>query len=333
MPKVKAILSKVNIPSLPTISRRTLVLLWVVAGVLFVGLLVVLLRGHSFPLLQTRGEVASRQRDLLIFATVLAVLVLLPVYIMLFGFAWRYRAGHKRTYKPNWDGDSRVEAVWWGVPIIIILVLSVVTWVTSHSLDPFKPLTSTQKPLKIQVIALQWKWLFIYPEENIASVNEVAFPANQPVEFSITSDAPMNSFWIPQLGGQIYAMSGMSTKLNLKADVVGDYRGMSSNISGKGFADMTFTARALSATGYNNWVQHIEHHALGVEHLDMDEYKQLAKPGTSGVKYFHIHDPSIFDTVVAKYMHGMQSTDTDTASEDEDNHTHNVEGHMNTEDM
>lgn len=291
--------------------------LWLLGGIVFVVLLVVLLRNQSFPLLQTRGEVATRQRDLLLFATFLAVIVLLPVYAMLFSFAWRYRAGHKLAYRPNWDSDKRVEAVWWGIPIVIILVLGTVTWVTSHSLDPFKPLASTQKPLHIQVIALQWKWLFVYPDEHIASVNEVAFPANQPVEFEITSDAPMNSFWIPQLGGQIYAMSGMSTKLNLKADVAGDYRGMSSNVSGKGFADMTFTAKALSVGDYSKWLQHIQKHATGVEHLAMDEYEQLAKPATSKVQYFHVHDTALYDNVVAKYMHQMQPTESKSASGDE----------------
>ncbi|QQS18243.1 ubiquinol oxidase subunit II [Candidatus Saccharibacteria bacterium] len=238
--RVAADMSRVKVPAVPRVSRTKMTVLWLVGGALVVGLLVVLSLNHSFPLLQTRGEIANRQRDLLVFATALALLVLVPVYFMIFTFAWRYRAGHKQDYKPEWDTHKGYEALWWGIPIAIISVLAVVTWVTSHSLDPFKPLASSQKPLQVQVVALQWKWLFIYPEQGVASVNEVAFPASRPVEFTMTSDAPMNSFWIPQLAGQIYVMSGMSTKLHVVADVPGVYQGMSSNISGKGFADMKF---------------------------------------------------------------------------------------------
>ncbi len=195
----------------------------------------------------------------------------------------------------------------WGIPVAIISVLAVVTWVTSHSLDPYKALASPKKPLQVQVIALEWKWLFIYPGQDVASVNQVNFPVNQPVEFSITSDAPMNSFWIPQLAGQIYAMNGMTTKLNIIADQPGDYRGMSSNISGAGFADMMFTAHAESAADFNAWVEKIHAHE-DTRDLTMTSYESLARPNTSGVMLYHVHDPNVFHDVIMKYMGGPLTT-------------------------
>ena len=305
-------LSQVKAPSLPLVSRTHIVILWVVGAAVVIGVLIALSLNHPFPLLQTRGEVANRQRDLLLFATALALLVLVPVYFMIFTFAWRYRAGHKKEYKPDWDTHKGYEALWWGIPIAIISVLAVVTWTTSHSLDPFKPLASSQKPLQVQVVALQWKWLFIYPEEGVASVNEVAFPAGRPVEFTMTSDAPMNSFWIPQLAGQIYVMSGMSTKLHVSADITGVYEGMSSNISGKGFADMKFKARAMTVRDFDAWVEHAR--ATG-EHLTQASYEVLAMPKISAVAYYHVHDQNIYDDVIMKYMHGMSPNEVKPTEE------------------
>ncbi|MCA9327389.1 ubiquinol oxidase subunit II [Candidatus Saccharibacteria bacterium] len=301
--RILRLLSRVHIPESSRVPRVIVVLGWVIGLTLFVILLAYLLRGQTVDVLQTKGEIGNRQRDLLYFAGALAVLILLPVYVMLFAFAWRYRTGHKRAYQPDWDTDKRYEAVWWGIPIAIITVLAVVTWVTSHSLDPYKPLASDKKPLQVQVIALQWKWLFIYPAQSVASVNELTIPVDQPVEFSITADAPMNSFWIPQLGGQIYAMNGMVTKLNLEADHTGNYRGMSSNISGKGFADMQFMTRAVSPQSFNDWVETIHQHK-DTEDLTAASFAALNEPGTSGVIRYHVHDSGIFGTVLMKYMGG-----------------------------
>ncbi len=259
------------------------------------------MHGQTVDVLQTRGEIGNRQRDLLVFASLLAVVVLMPVYIMLFVFAWRYKEGHHRKYTPKWDGNKRYETIWWSVPILIVSVLAVITWVTSHSLDPYKPLASDKKPLQVQVIALDWKWLFIYPEYQIASVNELQIPVNRPVEFTITSDAPMNSFWIPQLGGQIYAMSGMQTKLHLIADEPGEYRGMSANISGEGFADMHFKTYAESQTDFNQWIDKV-HGYENTRDLDMSSYSHLAEPGTSVVQYYHLQDQQLFYNVMMKYM-------------------------------
>jgi cytochrome o ubiquinol oxidase subunit 2 len=229
----------------------------------------------NIQVLNPKGIVAEDERKLFIFTTVLGLLVVLPVFVMTFAIAWKYREGnHKARYRPDWDHSVVAETLWWGIPTMIIVLLSIVTWTTSHSLDPHKPLNSDE-PLKVQVVALDWKWLFIYPEQGIASVNYMEFPVDKPVQFEITSNGPMNSFWIPQLGSQIYAMAGMSTHLNLEADTMGDYRGSSANISGKGFAGMTFTARASSNTEFAAWVGGVQSSS---SKLDMTSFKALAKP-------------------------------------------------------
>ena len=161
----------------------------------------------------------------------------------------------KAKHAPDWEHNYIAEYCWWGVPIVIIVILAVTTWKSSHDLNPFKPIESEKKPLAIQVVALHWKWLFIYPEQGIATVNFVQFPEKTPINFEITSDAPMNSFWIPQLGGQIYAMPAMRSKLHLIANEIGSFRGVSANISGKGFAGMTFTAKSSSEEDFDAWVQ------------------------------------------------------------------------------
>lgn len=325
--RILGLLSRVHIAESSRIPTAVIAVGWVIGLTLFAVFLIFLLRGQTIDVLQTRGQVGDQQRDLLYFAGALALGILVPVYLMLFAFAWRYRAGHKRAYQPDWDTDKRYEAVWWGIPIVIIMVLAGVTWVTSHSLDPYKALASDKQPLKVQVIALEWKWLFIYPEQSVASVNELTIPTNRPVEFSITADAPMNSFWIPQLGGQIYAMNGMVTKLHLEADEVGDYRGMSANISGKGFADMWFMTRAVSQQDFDDWVETIHAHE-GTQDLTATSFGNLAEPSTSEVIRYHVHDNSIFDTVLAKYMGGhMMSGKQDLVHEQQSNYMQHEESH------
>lgn len=260
--------------------------------------------GHNLAVLNPKGEIAEKQQQLIIYSTVLMSLVVIPVFLLTFGIAWRYRASNKKaTYSPELAGNRWAELVWWLIPTIIIGALSVVAWKSSHDLDPYKPLVSDKKPLKVQVIALQWKWLFIYPEQNIASVNYLAIPTDTPIDFTITADAPMNSFWIPQLGGQVYAMSGMSTQLHLIANEAGDYRGSSANISGEGFADMTFTTHATSSHDFAAWVQSA---AASPEKLTQATYAELAKPSkATKITNYAAPDETLYDTVVAKYMsHG-----------------------------
>jgi cytochrome o ubiquinol oxidase subunit 2 len=222
---------------------------------------------------------------------------------MLFLFAIRYRETNpkaKMTYAPHLTGNIKLELLWWGIPSAIILLLSVVTWNTSHSLDPHRALTSSKQPLKIQVIALDWKWLFIYPDENVASINEVEFPVNTPVEFNITADAPMNSLWIPQLGSQIYAMPGMATKLNLMATKLGTYSGSSANVSGAGFSDMRFNAVSVTDSDYEMWLARAQS-SSGT--LSEGEYAKLVRPSENvPVRQYSSVSSNLFQNVLLKYM-------------------------------
>ncbi len=255
----------------------------------------------NIPVLEPAGSIGDKERNLILFALGLSMIVVIPVYIMLFAFAWRYREGNKKKvrYSPELSGNRYAEAVWWLIPAILITILSVVTWNSSHTLDPFRPIASGTKPLKIQVIAMQWKWLFIYPDQNIATVNFFQFPKDTPLDFQITSDAPMNSFWIPQLGGQIYAMPGMTTHLHLIADKTGSFHGSSANISGDGFARMTFVAKSGSAAGFNEWVRQVK---ASPARLDVAAYEALARPGESLVKYYSSARDGLFQAEVAKYL-------------------------------
>lgn len=273
----------------------------IIGAVLLVLLTIFLFQLADAPVLQPAGEIAEKQRNLLVFASILSLVVIVPVFILAFTIAWKYREGNtKATYKPNWAHSKRLEVIWWGIPILIIIVLAIVTWRSSHDLDPYRALEADNEPLQVQVVALQWRWLFIYPEQDIATINYVQFPENTPVEFTITADSPMNSFWIPKLGGQIYAMPGMSTKLHLIANQTGLYDGSSANLSGEGFAGMRFTAESTSRADFGAWVRSI--HETG-EHLDFATYELLAKPTTdTSVTYFSSRDEALYDTVIHKYM-------------------------------
>lgn len=237
----------------------------------------------------------------MITATWLMLIVVIPVFLLMIFVSWRYRAGNKKaTYRPDWDYNHWFECIWWGFPFSIVIFLSIIAWQSSHELDPYKPIESDVKPLKIQVVALQWKWLFIYPEQNIATVNFFQFPEQTPINFEITADAPMNSFWIPQLSGQIYAMPGMSTKLHLIANAIGSYRGSSANLSGDGFAGMTFVAKASSEADFQKWVDSIKDASTS---LDLIEYHQLAKPSEyNPVALFSLKDKDLYEQIVMKYM-------------------------------
>jgi cytochrome o ubiquinol oxidase subunit 2 len=276
------------------------------------GVIALLVSGNSVPVLEPKGFIADKERDLIIMATLLSLIVVLPVFVLTALIAWKYRAGNKKAkYKPERDGSRLLESIWWGVPLVLIIILSVIIYRSSHQLDPFQPIQSEVKPLTIQVIALQWKWLFIYPEQQIATVNFVQFPEDRPVNFDITADAPMNSFWIPSLGGQVYAMSGMSTSLHLMADNPGDYRGSSANISGKGFADMNFTARVSTESEFDLWVESVK---MRAQTLNMNEYHRLAKPDSVAEPiYYGESEPGLYRTILEDYMkpgdhsdHGME---------------------------
>lgn len=260
-----------------------------------------LLQGKNIPVLNPQGVVAEKQRDLIVFTVLLSAVVVIPVYILLFVISWKYREGNRKPkkYTPGWDSNKWLETVWWGIPIAIILVLAVVAWRSSHELDPGRPLDSAVKPLTIQVVALQWKWLFIYPEQRIATVNYVQFPEKTPVNFKLTSDAPMNTFWIPSLGGMVYAMSGTSAKLSLMADGVGSYDGRSANISGEGYAKMTFTVRSSAPADFQTWAQRVRQSSGS---LTMESYGKLAKPAVvKQPAYYLLKEPNLYDKIIKKY--------------------------------
>lgn len=266
-----------------------------------------LLTGCQGGILDPKGQVAADEKSLIITATVLMLLVVIPVIVMTFLFAWKYRASNKDAiYTPKWSHSNKIEAVVWIIPIIIVACLAVVTWKTTHKLDPYRPLDSDKKPINVQVVAMNWKWLFIYPDLHIATVNQIAFPKDVPVNFRITSDAAMNSFFIPQLGGQIYAMAGMETKLHLVANEAGTYKGFSANYSGAGFSGMKFNAIATETPEqFDAWVQKVRTTGKA---LNADTYLALAKPSeNNAVAFFNTPEPRLFDAVLHKYMAGRQS--------------------------
>lgn len=258
-------------------------------------------------ILNPKGAIAHHQRDLIITSTLLMLIIVIPVIIMTIAIAWRYREGNtKATYSPNWDFNAAIEIIWWALPCVIILILSALTWKSSHELDPYKPIDTAKKPLVIQVVALQWKWLFIYPEQKIATVNFLQIPEKTPIHFELTSDAPMNSFWVPQLGGQIYAMPGMKTELYLSADEEGSYQGSSASLSGEGFAAMTFTVKSSSQAEFNDWVHSIQQTPTL---LGQQEYNELAKPSKETLhKAYLLKKEDLFDWTVMKYMMPMSES-------------------------
>lgn len=275
-----------------------LIALGAIAVVGFVGLLAILAHGGSFPVLMPSGPIGLNERDLMVRAVLLMLIVVVPVFLLIVFMAWHYRASNTRAaYTPDWEHSKMEEFIWWSIPLEIVLVLAALTWSSTHALDPAKALPSTQPPLVVQVVALPWKWLFIYPQEGVASVNEAALPAGRPIEFQITADAPMNSFWIPSLGGQMYAMAGMVTTLHLMAAHAGNYPGRSANYSGEGFAQMQFTARAMSAADFDAWVAQAR---TAPDMLTGDAYASLRQPSDAGpVRYYGMVHMTLEDIVQA----------------------------------
>jgi cytochrome o ubiquinol oxidase subunit 2 len=209
-------------------------------------------------------------------ATAIMLAVIVPVIALTLGFAWWFRSGNRRaTYRPDWEYSGRIEVIVWAIPALVILFLGGIAWVGSHELDPPRALKSNTEPLQVQVVSLDWQWLFIYPDRHIASLNHLVLPANVPVRFSLTSTTVMNSFFIPQLGSQIYTMAGMTTHVNLRADEQGRYEGLSAQFSGEGFADMRFDVDVLPADGFDAWVSDARARS---EVLDATRFAQLARP-------------------------------------------------------
>ncbi len=279
--------------------------------------------GRDMPILNPQGTIATQQYQLILVTVGLGLLVVIPVFILLFTIAWKYRASNtKAKYQPELAGNRGLETLWWGIPIVIILILSVITYVSTYALDPFKKLDSTVKPVKVQVVALEWKWLFLYPDDGIATVNYLNIPEDTPIDFTLTADAPMNSFWVPSLGGQVYTMSGMSTELSLMADTVGSYNGSSANISGKGFAGMKFKVNSMTKGDYVDWKQK----AIFSENLLTSQtYPKLAAPSENNPEAtYTLMNSGLYNEIIMKYMDHEGTADSET--HDATDHAHDMEG-------
>ncbi|MDG2046777.1 MAG: COX aromatic rich motif-containing protein [Halioglobus sp.] len=232
--------------------KLTNILVRSTGGLLLLMLSVTAAASNGF--INPAGPIAEALRDHLIFIVVVMAVVIVPLFIALPWTLWRYRLRTKSgSYQPNWEFSWPLEILIWGLPAVIVVILGWNLWHQSYELDPYKPLAATEAPLEIQAIALDWKWVFIYPEQNIASVNEVMIVAGRPVHFSLTSGTVMQSFMIPRLGGQIYTMAGMVTQMNLLASEPGQFRGLNTQYNGMGFANQKFMANAVSQTDFDAW--------------------------------------------------------------------------------
>ena len=226
--------------------------------------------------LDPQGPIGSAERLLLINATEIMLVVVVPVILATLGFAWWYRSSNPRARRSEELAyEGRIDFVVWSIPALVVILLGGVNWIGAHLLDPRAPIPANAKPLQVDVVALDWKWLFIYPDQGIAAVNQLVVPVGTPVNFRLTSATVMNSFFVPQLGSQIYTMPGMTTHLNLVADAPGEYPGISANFSGDGFADMRFTVKAVAAAEFDSWVAKVRGSGSA---LDIPGYAKLAKP-------------------------------------------------------
>jgi cytochrome o ubiquinol oxidase subunit II len=266
----------------------------------------------GIALFDPKGPIGADERSIIIYATCLMLLVVVPVIVLTLAFAWHYRASNTRAaYAPNWSHSGKIEVVVWAIPCVIVAVLATATWTWSHELDPYRAISIPGvKPIDVDVVSLDWKWLFIYPDLKIASVNEVAFPVGTPVHFRLTSASVMNSFFIPQLGSQVYTMAGMQTQLHLLASAPGNYAGISANYSGDGFSDMTFTARALPAAQFAAWVAKVR---ASKDDLTLAAYRRLAAPSErTPVAYYGDIGGNVYHDALNKCTDGGACTDDAT---------------------
>lgn len=264
------------------------------------------LSGCDMVLMSPSGDVAVQQRNLIVFSTVLMLTVIIPAIFMTFWFAWRYRSTNKNaTYTPDWEHSTVLELIVWSVPLAIIIALGATVWVYTHKLDPYRPLDRISanqpvpedvKPLVVDVVAMDWKWLFIYPEQDIAVVNELAAPVDRPIKFQITSTTMMDSFFVPAIAGQIYAMPGMQTVLHAVVNKPGVYKGHSANYSGAGFNGMGFKFHGLSQTDFQAWVQKVKDDSVALNHSN---YAKLRKSSQNvPVTYYSDVAPNLYSDIL-----------------------------------
>lgn len=259
---------------------------------------------HSLTAFYTAGAVGAHERGLIAITVVLMAFVFIPVLFFTLFFAWRYRESNsKAAYSPNWSHSNLLEVFLWGGPVVIIAILGTLAWISTHQLDPYKVVPSENKdPVKVEAIAMDWKWLFIYPEYNVASVNELAMPVDTPISLHLTSDTVMTAIMIPRLGSQIFVMSGMQTQLHLLPQKKGDFMGKNYQYNGKGFASEKFHALSMSDQQFKNWIKKAKESG---KKLDSERYADLTKPSEiKDVIYFSSVKPNLFDDVMKKYHKG-----------------------------
>jgi cytochrome o ubiquinol oxidase subunit 2 len=277
---------------------------WTVpSGARAVGMLVATfaLGGCSVALFDPHGPVGQAEKTILLDSLAIMLAIVVPTIVGALAVAWWYRAGNtKARYLPHWEFSGRIELVVWAIPLMTIILLGGVTWIGSHQLDPARPLASKSGPLEIQVVSLDWKWLFIYPDARVASVNELVVPAGVPLHFSLTSASVWNTFFVPQLGSMIYTMNGMTTQLNLQADEPGTFRGLSGHFSGDGFSDMNFQVRALPAAGFAAWLKSARD---GGRALDSAGYNALARQGSLvAPTLYAVVEADLFQRIVTRAL-------------------------------
>jgi len=277
-------------------TRKTMLLLLLVAG----------LAGCNMVVMQPSGDIAAQQRDLIVISTILMLIIIVPVIFLTFYFAWRYRRSNTAArYDPEWHHSTALEVVIWTAPLLIIIALGAITWVNTHKLDPYRPLDRIDparpvaagiEPLVVEVVALDWKWLFFYPDYGIATVNEMAAPVDRPIAFKITASSVMNSFYIPALAGMIYAMPGMQTRLHAVINKPGTFEGFSSNFSGEGFSHMRFAFRGLEQADFDSWIAQVKQNGTM---LNRDSYLKLEKPSIrEPVRYFSGVEDGLYEAVL-----------------------------------
>ncbi len=279
---------------------------------LLAGVLVgaAMLGGCTEGVLDPKGPISVAERQILFNSLGIMLAIVIPTILATLGVAYWFRSSNERArYLPNFTYSGRLEVLVWSIPAMTVLLVGGVAWVGSHDLDPRQPIASTVKPVSVQVVSLDWKWLFIYPEQGIASVNQLTIPVGTPVRFELTSSGVMNSFFVPQLGSQIYTMAGMVTRLQLQADHPGTYRGLSAQFSGDGFADMRFNVEAVPAESFAQWVAATR--SAGPM-LDAQAYADLAKPTQAVAPFtYRAVAPNLFNGIASSGMereHALQLT-------------------------
>ncbi|OAS24758.1 cytochrome ubiquinol oxidase subunit II [Methylobacterium platani] len=251
--------------------------------------------------LDPTGPVGMQERTILLNATIVMLVIIVPTMLATLAVAWWYRPGNPRAVRrPHWSFSGRIEIVTWSIPLLAILFLGGIAWIGSHDLDPGKPLPSKEKPLEVEVVSLDWKWLFLYPEARVASLNRLVIPVGRPVQLRLTSASVWNGFFVPGLGSMIYTMSGMATRLNLEADREGTFRGLSTHLSGDGFSDMTFETRAVPGNAFAAWLGGAQG---STDTLDDDAYRALSRQSSNDPpKTYRLADDRLFDRIVAQAL-------------------------------